>query len=205
MSTQFFRLLAMLVVCAALGACSWFRDKPPEYMESREVPPLSVPDEFDPLRYQTPLLITADGIRMPSGDELEPGPPRVVNTAGRADSNAYMAWSAQGVYLAVADSPASVQRRLGFAIDRVGMRPLETDEPFAQRFEYVHIRYDERSFWEKLAFWNNSKGPDFSGFYTTRVEADGEEARVYLYLDSDTPATTSAAEHILGIFMERLG
>ena len=205
MLNPLFRCLATLVLIASLAGCSWFRDKPPEYMESQEVAALSVPEGLDPLRYQSPLLIGNEGIRMPSGDELNPGPPRVVNTAGQGDTNAYLAWSAQGVYLAVRDTPESVQRRLGFAIGRVGMSPLETSEPMEHRFEYVHIRYDERSIWQKMAFWNRNKGPDFSGFYKTQVVADGEESRVYLYLDSGTQATTSAAEHILGIFMERLG
>jgi len=199
------RLLAMLVMTAGLSACSWFKEKPPEYMESVEVPPLTVPEGLDEVRYRTPLVIAVDGMRMPSGDELNPGPPLVMSTAGRGESNAWMAWSAQGVYLGVADTPDSVQRRLGFAIDRTGMRPLESDTAMEHRFEFVHLRVDDRSFWQKMAFWNRSDVPDYSGFYKTRVEPDGENARVYLYLDSGTQATTSAAEHILGIFMERLG
>lgn len=167
---------------------------------------LQVPEGLDPLQFPSPLLISAGEIRLPSGDELNPGPPRVANTAGQGnDSNAYLSWSGQGVYLAVADTPDSVQRRLGFAITRVGMTPLETDEPNEHRFEYIQVNTDDRSFWQKMAFWNRSRGPDYSGFYRTRVEGDGDKSRVYLFLDSGTPATTTAAEHILGIFMERLG
>lgn len=196
----------MLTLTLVLGACSWFKDKPPEYMEGEEVPLLEVPPGLDPLQYPAPLMISAGRIRLPSGDELNPGPPRAVNTAGQGNNtNAYLAWSAQGVYLAVADTQESVQRRLGYAIERVGMVPLETGEPFEHRFEYVQVNTDDRSFWQKMAFWNRSKAPDYSGYYRALVEEDGENARVYLFLDSGTPATTSAAEHILGIFMERLG
>jgi len=205
MSKSFVRLLAMLVMTIALAACSWFKEKPPEYMAGEEVPLLEVPEGLDPLQYPAPLVISTGQIRLPSGDELNPGPPRTVNTAGQGDTNAYLAWSGQGVYLAVRDTPDSVQRRLGFTIERAGMIMLETDQPLEHRFEYVQVNTDERSFWKKLAFWSRSKAPDYSGLYRTRVEGDGEDARVYLFLDSGTPATTTAAEHVLGIFMERLG
>jgi len=193
------------MLVAGLGACSLFKDKPPEYMVSREAEPLEVPSDLDAPRYPAPLLISAPEMRMPSGDELNPGPPRTVTTAGRGKANAWIAWSAEGVYLAVADSPASVDRRLGYAIERTGMRPLETDGEASHRFEYVHVRYDERSFWQKLAFWNDGKGPDYTGTYRAQLVPNGVDTRVYLYLDSGAPAPTSAAEHILGIFMERLG
>ncbi len=205
MSKRFLSLLGTVLLATGLGACSWFKEKPPEYMASQEVEPLSVPTDLDAPEYVTPLVITAPLLRMPSGDELNPGPPRVVSTQGRGDANAYMAWSAEGAYLSVADTADSVNRRLGFAIGRTGMRPLEPAANGQHRFEYVHVRYDDRSFWQKLAFWNDGKGADYSGVYRTRVVPDGEETRVYLQLDSGTPAPANAAEHVLGIFMERLG
>jgi uncharacterized lipoprotein len=205
MSKTLFRFPAIIIMALSLGACSWFKEKPPEYMAGVEVPLLEVPEGLDPLQYPAPLLISTGKIRLPSGDELNPGPPRAVTTAGQGNNNAYLAWSGQGVYLAVADTPESVQRRLGFAIQRIGMVPLATDKPLEHRFEYVQPNTDDRSFWQKLAFWSRSDTPDYSGFYFTRVEADAEGSRVYLFLDSGTPATTTAAEHILGIFMERLG
>lgn len=196
---------SLCLLALSLGACSWFGDKPPEYMESREAPPLEVPADLDAPQYRSPIVISAPQMRMPSGDELNPGPPRVVSTGGRGDANAFIAWSAEGVYLSVNDTPESVERRLGFAIERTGMRPLPADEPDALRFEYAHVRYDERSFWQKLAFWNRGSGPDFSGIYRARIVPDDAGSRVYLDFDSGSPATTNAAEHILGIFMERLG
>ncbi len=205
MLKQLSRLAALLLIAALLPACSWFKEKPPEYMLSEEVEPLSVPADLNEPVYRAPLLVGSPGMRLPSDDELNPGPPRAVNTAGRGDANAYMAWSAQGVYLSVLDSPESVSRRLGFAIERTGMRTLEPAENGDHRFEFVHLRPDDRSFWQKLAFWNRGDGPDYSCFYRTRVVDDGGNSRVYLFLDSGTPAPTSAAEHVLGIFMERLG
>lgn len=198
---------ALLLLCAAatLASCSWFKEKPPEYVASEEVPRLQVPADLDEPNYPRPLVITAPPMRIPSGDELNPGPPRVVSTAGRGDANAFMAWSAAGAYLKVLDSRESVSRRLGFAIERSGMRMLERGENGAYRFEYFHERPDDRSIWQKMTFWSDELGPNYSGVYRTRVEADGQDARVFLLFDSNEPATTNAAEHILGIFMERLG
>lgn len=200
-STSLISVLPVLV----LSACSWFRDKPPEYMASREAEPLRVPEGYDLPRQPSPVLITTPEMRLPSGDELNPGPPRVVSTGGSGDSNAWMSWSAQGVYLKVLDTAESVERRLGFAIERSGMELLDAAGDGAYRFQYFHIPPDERSFWEKLQFWRGDNGPNYSGIYRTQVVADGEDARVYLLFDSGEQATTNAAEHVLGLFMERMG
>jgi len=199
-------LRASLTSCLLFAAgCSWFGDKPPEYVEARELPRLTVPEDLDAPKYFSPLVISGPAMRMPSGDELNPGPPRVASTGGRSDANSVIAWSAEGVYLQVNDTPESVERRLGFAISRSGMSLLEDGADDGHRFEYVHLVQDTRSFWRKLAFWNNDLGPNYSGFYRTRIEPDAAGSRVYLLFDSGEPATTGAAEHILAIFMERLG
>ena len=151
------------------------------------------------------MTISGPPMRLPEGDELNPGPPRVVSTAGASDTNAFMAWSSQGVYLMVKDTPDSVARRLGFTIERSGMELLNKDPAGGHRFEYYHVRRDDRSFWQKMKFWSDGRGPNYSGIYRTRVEADGENSRVYLLFDSGENATTASAEHVLGIFMERLG
>jgi len=196
--------LAFAIICL-LQACSWFGDKPPEYVESRDGEPVRVPDDLDEPLYRSPISIAHPELRMPSGDELNPGPPRVVATAGSSDSNAVMAWSAEGVYLLVMDSPESTIRRLGFAIERSGMKMLDKSPEGRHRFEFYQQVYDERSMWQKMAFWRRDTTPNYTGIYRTRVEPDGENTRVYLQFDSGDSATTDAAEHVLGIFMERLG
>jgi uncharacterized lipoprotein len=200
-----FPTLLVLALALALGACSWFRDKPPEYLASREAEPLRVPEGYDMPNQPSPVLITAPEMRLPSGDELDPGPPRVASTGGGGNANAFMAWSAEGVYLKVRDSAESVERRLGFVIGRSGMEVLGDAGQGAYRFQYSHVRPDDRSFWQKLAFWRGNDGPNYSGIYRTQVVADGDEARVYLLFDDGSQATTNAAEHVLGLFMERLG
>ena len=196
---------AGLLLVVLMPACSWYQDRPPEYMLSEEVEPLRVPEGLDAIQYRTPLLVGAPQMRLPSASELNPGPPRAVSTGGRGDANAFMAWSAEGVYLSVLDGPQSVNRRLGAVIQSSGMRALDDAANGDHRFEYMHLRPEERSFWQKMAFWNRSSGPDYSGFYRTQVVADGDNTRVFLFLDSGSPAPTGAAEHVLGIFMERLG
>ena len=117
-----------------------------------------------------------------------------------------MAWSAAGVYLAVVDSPESVDRRLGFAIQRSGMNLLEADDDGGHHFQYRHVRIpQEKGFFGKLLFWRGDQGLDYSGSYRVRLEADGDETQVYLMFGTGGSANTNAAEHILGIFMERLG
>ena len=205
MQTFFIRILAVAALASGMTACAFFGDKPPEYVDAPEDPQLQVPGDLDPPRYYAPIVVAHPDMRKPSRDELKPGPPRVVSTGGGSDANAFMSWSARGVYLSVKDTPESVQRRLGFVIQRSGMRPLEGADEGQHRFEYVHVIYDERSIWQKMAFWRGGKAPNYSGIYRTRVEGEGEDARVYLLFDSGDPATTDSAEHVLGIFMERLG
>jgi len=205
MLNLFIRSVFLAALVAAMPGCGWFKEKPPEYVESVDGEPIRVPEDLDMPQYQSPVTISGPVMRKPAGDELNPGPPRVVATAGRGDANAFMAWSAQGVYLLVRDAPDSVARRLGYAIERSGMKMLEKNPDGRHRFEYHHQRTDERSFWQKMKFWSGGKGPDYSGVYRTRMEADGADTRVYLQFDSGDAATTDSAEHVLGIFMERLG
>ena len=198
-------LIVLLMAATLLTACSMFRDKQPEYLASEEGSPLKLPAGLDSPRPVSPLLIRVDAMRMPAGDELNPMPPRAARTGG-GEANAYMAWSAAGAYLAVVDSPESVARRLGFAIQRSGMKLLEPDEDGGHAFRYRHLRVPQKkSFFGKLLFWRDDKGLDYSGNYRVRLEADGDETRVYLMFATGGPANTNAAEHILGIFMERLG
>jgi uncharacterized lipoprotein len=197
--------LALVILSAGLPACSWFKEKPPEYVDAPEGEPLQVPETLDPPRYYAPIVVTHPGLRKPSSDELNPGPPRVASTGGGGDANAFLSWSAEGAFLQVGDTTESVQRRLKFVIERSGMRILDGADPGQYRFEYVHLTTDDRSFWQKMAFWNRGKGPNYSGIYRTRVVGDGEQARVFLLFDDGSSATTDAAEHVLGIFMERLG
>jgi uncharacterized lipoprotein len=198
------RTTVLLLLMAILTGCSWFGKDEPEYLDSVEGEPLQIPEGLDSPIGARPVVISAPKMRTPTGDELEPMPPRVVSTAGKQDTNTFMAWSAEGVYLMVKDSPESVARRLRFAIERSGMNLLERDDTGAHKFQYRHERISEDGFFKKMMFWRD--GPaDYSGTYRTGLSADGEETRVYLFYPDGRSCDTQAAEVVLGVFMERLG
>lgn len=146
-------------------------------------------------------------MRKPVGDELEPEPPRVVSTAGKQDANAYIAWSAEGAYLMVKDTPDSVARRLKYAIENSGMTMLNVGDSGSHKFHYtqVHTETDE-GFFSRMAFWRDRpEYIDFSGTFMFSLRPEGENTRVYLLFGTGEPVDTAGSEHILGIFMERLG
>ena len=70
------RLMAfMLVLLVVLSGCSMFGNNEPEYLESVEVEPLTIPEGLDDPRGETQVVISVPLLRMPAGDELEPKPP----------------------------------------------------------------------------------------------------------------------------------
>lgn len=194
----------VLLMIAVLPGCSMFGNNEPEYMESVEAEQLKIPTGLDTPAGPQPVVISTPLVRMPAGDELEPMPPRVVSTAGKHDTNTYMAWSAEGVYLMVKDTPQSVAKRLGEVIEESGMTMLERDESGAHKFHYKQVFLNEAGFFSSLAFWRD-KPADYSGTFMTSLKADGKDTRVYLLFGTGEAVDTAGAEHILGIFMERLG
>ena len=204
MMISFYRAAIALILIAVLSGCSLFGKNEPEYLASIESYPLRIPPGLDDPIGPAPVIISVPLMRMPAGDELEPMPPRVVSTAGKQDTNAHMAWSAEGVYLMVKDTPESVARRLRFAIEHSGMTLLQKDEAGAHKFHYKQTMTADEGFFSSMAFWR-SKPFDYSGTFMTRLKADGENTRVYLHFGTGGAVDTAGSEHILGIFMERLG
>lgn len=199
------RLTALLpVMIAALSGCSLFGDNLPEYMDSVEGRTLKIPAGLDTPAGLRPVVISVPMMRMPAGDELEPMPPRVVSTAGKQDTNTFMAWSAEGVYLMVRDTPESVARRLRFAIMNSGMTLLERDDSGGHKFHYAQVFLNQQGFFSSMAFWRD-KPANYSGVFITDLKADGENTRVYLLFGNGEAVDTAGSEHVLGIFMERLG
>jgi len=200
------RIVLSVTLLAFINACSWFGDRKPQYLESREGKPLQVPQDLDSPREVTPVIIGVENMPQPSGDEPDFQPPRVAVTAGGGEANAYMAWSSAGAYLAVKDTPESVARRLRFTIQRSGMKLLERHDDGSHVFEYRHARIpQEKSFFQKLMFWRDAPGVDYSGTYRLELQPDGDETRVYLEHQEGGAASSETAEHVLGVFMDRLG
>ena len=204
MTISFYRTATTLLLIAILSGCSWFGKNEPEYLASVETEPLKIPPGLDNPPRLTQVVISVPHMRMPAGDELEPMPPLVVSTAGKQDANSYMAWSAQGAYLFVKDTPESVARRLRFAIENSGMKMLERDDSGSHKFHYKQNMKTDEGFFSHMAFWRS--GPvDYSGTFMTSLKADGENTRVYLLFGTGESVDTAGSEHILGIFMGRLG
>ena len=200
-----FRLTALiLLMLAGVSGCSTFGNNEPEYLESVEAEPLKIPEGLDTPTGGRPVVISVPMLRMPAGDELEPMPPRVVATAGKQDTNTFMSWSAEGVYLKVKDTPESVARRLRFAIVNSGMNMLERNDSGSHKFHYTQTFMSKDGFFSSMAFWRD-KPVDYSGIFMTRLKADDGDTRVYLLFGNGQDVDTAGAEHILGIFMERLG
>jgi hypothetical protein len=196
-----------LLLIVIISGCSSFGNKEPEYLASKEAAPLKIPPGLDNPVGPSPVLISVPEMRMPQGDELDPAPPRVVSTAGKQDTNAYIAWSAQGAYLMVKDTPDSVARRLRHVIENSGMTMLKADDSGAHKFHYTQVRVkSDEGFFSSMAFWRSRpKYIDFSGTFMTSLKPDGENTRVYLLFGTGEAVDTAGSEHILGIFMERLG
>ncbi len=173
-------------------------------MASVEGAPLKIPAGLDDPTGPRPVVISVPLLRMPAGDELEPSPPRVVSTAGKQDTNTYMAWSAEGAYLMVKDTPESVARRLRSAIVNRGMTLLERGDSGALKFHYTQVFLSEEGFFSSMAFWRDDP-PNYSGIFMMKLKADGGNTRVYLLFGNGEAVDTAGSEHVLGIFMERLG
>ena len=203
-----FRWAAMLFILITVSSgCSTFRDKDPEYLASAEVPPLKIPPGLDNPTGPSPVLISVPEMRMPAGDELDPMPPRVASTSGKQDANAYLAWSPQGAYLMVKDTPDSVARRLRFAIVNSGMEMLEKGDSGTYKFHYTQAPVvNDEGFFSRMAFWRDRPETiNYSGTFMTSLRPDGENTRVYLLFGNGEACDTAGSEHVLGIFMDRLG
>lgn len=206
MVISFYRTALTLVLIAVLSGCSLFGNNEPEYMASAESQPLKIPQGMDTPSGDAPVIITVPQMRMPAGDELEPMPPRVVSTAGKQDANAYLAWSAEGAYLFVKDTPQSVARRLRFTIENSGMTILQRDDAGAYKFHYTQKMPPNEGFFSRMAFWRSQpKTINYSGTFLTSIQADGADTRIYLLFGNGERVDTAGTEHILGIFMDRLG
>ena len=208
MMISFYRTALILIVISVVSGCSLFGSGEPEYLASVEVEPLIIPEGLDKPVATAPVLISVPEMRMPSGDELEPMPPRVVSTAGKQDTNAYLAWSAEGAYLFVKDTPESVAGRLRYAIENTGMTMLKMDGSGAHKFHFSQPKQKQptKGFFSKMAFWRGGDDElDFSGTFMTSLRPDGMNTRVYLLFGNGEPVDTQGSGYILGIFMERFG
>lgn len=197
-------LSGLAAAALVVASCGMFGDKQPEYYGVTEAKPLEVPQGLDDPRSETALTIEHPPAPLPP-KELNAIPPRILANQPGQEGNSRLRWSADGVYIFVEDTSESVQRRLGYVIERSGMevRGRATDGNY--EFEYEHVRPDRHEGWFSwAAFWRDDP-PDYSGSYQTQPEPDGPNTRVYLRYADGGEVPMDAAEHVLAILKERLG
>lgn len=201
-------VVLLMVLAMSLASCGMFGDKKkkekqPTYYAAKEVPVLTIPDGLDQPNNTTALVIQTPPAPLP---DVEPAtvPPRVLGYSNTKNENASVRWGTSGIYLFVADSQNSVNRRLGYAVKRSGINYRQAGDN-SMIIQYFYQADDsDKGFFSKMAFWRDD-GPDYSGEYLITTEADGENTRIYLKNadGSDCPETT--AEHLLIKLDERLG
>ena len=107
----------------------------------------------------------------------------------------------------VKDAPENVAQRLLSVIEGSGtmMTLLKKDDGAgAHKFHYSQAKAVDEGFFSNMAFWRSDPF-DYSGTFMTSLRADGKNTRVYLLFGTGEPCDTAGSEHILGIFMDRLG
>ncbi|MGH8035272.1 MAG: hypothetical protein ACREO9_08615 [Lysobacterales bacterium] len=195
-----------MIACGlSLSACGWFgkEEKQPIYYSAVEVPPLEIPEGLDRPSAAYALVITTPISPLPQR-ELPAVPPRVTSQSGGKDVIP-IRWASDGIFLFVADTPASTFRRLGLVIQRSGMILDEAVGVNGYRFEYFHDSTDpDQGFFSKLAFWRDD-APNYTGMYQAVIKADGENSRIYIVNGDGSDADPNGAEQILAILGERLG
>ncbi|MDX1555668.1 MAG: hypothetical protein R3212_06560 [Xanthomonadales bacterium] len=195
---------AYVLIALLLSACGLFKKKDPEYYNVAEAQPLTVPDGLDSPVASTALTIETPTMPLPQR-ELNDVPPRVLANQNTRNANTSLHWSAEGVYILVKDSTDSVQRRLGYVIERSGMAMQGRGPDGNYRFEYHHVRPEnEEGFFGKLAFWRDDP-PDYSGTYETLLRPDSQGTRVFVQYPDGGEVPMEAAEQVLVILKERLG
>lgn len=193
-------LLAMLAGCAG-------RDRQPVYADSEEIDPIEAPpgmsspqsrSTFEVPGYYLPELAAQDTAR----------PPRVQPSAEAERSRSHIRFGATGLFLEVQDEPDSVWQRLGFTLNRNGMRVEEIDDSQQRyRFQFSHdpIEADRRGI-SRLMFWRSPEVTDYSGTYRIKVREGSDGLSEVILLDANGEILDmDRAEYVLARLRDRLG
>jgi len=200
-------LLLVSVMALSSVSCGMFgkkKVKQPPYYAAKEVPELVIPEGLNRPIATNALMIQTPPVPLPA-QELQSLPPRVTSQSNTSDKNASIRWGTGGIYLHVADSQDSVNRRLNLAAKRSGLNFREQGTGNGMFVQFVHQKdTSDEGFFSKMAFWRDG-GPDYSGEYLLTTEADGENTRVYVRNPDGSDADQNAAEYLLVKLDERLG
>jgi uncharacterized lipoprotein len=200
-------LLLVSVMALSSVSCGMFgkkKVKQPPYYAAQEVPVLAIPEGLDRPVTTNALVIQVPPAPLPE-KELQSLPPRVTSQSNTENENASIRWGSGGIYLHVADSQESVNRRLGVAAKRSGLSFREQGTGNGLFVQFVHQKDNsDEGFFSWMAFWRDD-GPDYSGEYLLTTEADGENTRIYIRNPDGSDADQNAAEYLLVRLDERLG
>jgi uncharacterized lipoprotein len=201
--------LLVTVITMSMASCSWFgkekKEKQPTFYAAEEVPALTIPEGLDRPNNTNALMIQAPMAPLPA-KELQSVPPRVTSQSNTENENAYIRWGSSGIYLQVADTQSSVNRRLSHAAQRSGFsyREQGTGNGFFVQYNHVVAKDPDEGWFSKMLFWRDD-GPNYSGEYLITTEADGEETRIFIRNADGSDADQNAAEYLLVKLDERLG
>ncbi|MBE9547788.1 MAG: outer membrane protein assembly factor BamC [Proteobacteria bacterium] len=208
MKKVFFLLLSLALV-VALAACGTSEKRKTAYVRAQETKRLDVPADLDPPRTDTAVnpAIAANELPPVTSEPESTLPPLVLSSGQLENSNVTIGYSAHGTYLVMEDTLASSWRRVGLSLSRIGLTNVETNEAdLTYDFDYFHERlYYKKTTWEKMKFWQDNRGPDYSGRYRLQLKDEGKSTRIYLQDVEGRPVEAAAAGVVFGSFLERLG
>lgn len=198
--------LALILV---LTACGRSEKRKTAYIRATEISRLDVPADLDPPRADTAInpAIAASELPEMTSEPKSTLPPLVLSSGQLENSNVTIGYSAHGTYLVLEDTLSSSWRRVGLSLPRMGLENIKANEAdLTYDFDYNHERlYYKKTTWEKIKFWQNNRGPDYSGRYRIKLKNEGESTRIYLQDTDGRPVETAAAGVVFSVFLERLG
>lgn len=192
-----------------LAACGTSEKRKTAYIRAQEIQRLDVPADLDPPRTDTAVnpAIAANVLPPVTSEPESTLPPLVLSSGQLENSNVTIGYSAHGTYLVLEDTLASSWRRVGLSLPRMGLTNIETNEAdLSYDFDYSHQRIEyQKTTWEKMKFWQDNRGPDYSGRYRVMLKDEGKSTRIYLQDTEGRPVDAVAAGVVFGTFLERLG
>jgi outer membrane protein assembly factor BamC len=198
------KLIGILVTLLALNGCSLFSSQ----SEYDKVPPgksLEVPPDLDEPN-------AAGAVRVPNStySRVADGPVSRNAPAGTTTPAVQPGTRMERVNgapsLLVDDSLESTWRRIGFALERIGLAVEDQQRDDAvYTVEYVDAEAREQRPGAFSRWILRKKGPDdHSGNYLVKLAEVGTQTRVSLLNDEGGRATESVSEEILTGLLERL-
>ncbi len=207
------RLTLILLTSLAVTACGGGRQG--IYIDSTEAEPLRVPENLD--RPSTGSALFVPGVSAPELAGLRDAakPPLVLSSEEASASGISIGYGDGALYMLIKDTPRSVYRRLGFALNR-GHMSLREQQPEGMAYDFFYRQPPETKpkqgffggLWDVLTFWSGSEEIDYSGNYRVKIQADDNNpshARVYLYDVDDRAAGSDRADLIFTHLQRRLG